>query len=234
MPFYDTNAKFDSSLIDKMGGTGKALGFLGQSLVDTQKDKLEAKKQESTTKYYDAETKMNLDKNTREAEKNTREIENEKRILKEASEDKNKMAELEDGLIKAYETKHPIFMGAKTKDGKEVPEYKNMTRSEKLALIKLAGDEQINPKSANVVNVSTREDGERVAIFKDGTIKPLGFKAKDYQNKSTTKDNSKVTKDAPYGFNEDGTPKTIRQVGEEQTKKRYEEKYGSTATLNID
>lgn len=49
MGFYDTKAKFDSSLINNMGGTGKAFAYLGQSLSDisdAETKKLKEKKDE--------------------------------------------------------------------------------------------------------------------------------------------------------------------------------------------
>lgn len=217
MGFYNTNQKFDSTLIDKMGGTGKALGYLGQSLSDVEKDKVSLDKERSIADYYKQEAVLNTDKNNRENEK-------EKRIIEEASRDKNKMTALEDGLIKAYENKHPIFMGMKTKDGKENPEYKNMTREDKLALIKIVGEEQSSQKSPDVVNVTTREDGERVAIFKDGSIKPLGFKAKDYNTPSSKKD-----KEDSKGWEED-----VSKKHDPYKNGKIQKKFGDTATLKID
>lgn len=217
MGFYDTNQKFDSTLIDKMGGTGKALGYLGQSLSDVEKDKVSLDKERAISDYYKQEAVLNTDKNNRENEK-------EKRIIEEALRDKNKMTALEDGLIKAYENKHPIFMGMKTKDGKENPEYKNMTREDKIALIKIVGEEQSSPKSPDVVNVSTREDGERVAIFKDGSIKPLGFKAKDY-NTPSPKKAEEDSKDWEENVSKKFDPYKNGKI---------QKKFGDTATLGID
>ena len=121
-------------------------------------------------------------------------------------------------MIKAYEEKHPIFMGRKTKDGADIPEYSNMTREDKIALIKIAGEEQNNKNTLKVVDVTTAADGTKMAIFSDGTSKDLGFKAKTDWNTPKQKELS----DAEL------------QIGETKTKKRREEFERKTSLANFE
>ena len=48
------------------------------------------------------------------------------------------------------------------------------------------------------------------------------------------KNSKSITKEAPYGFNSDGTTKTAIQYGEEQTELRKKKFYGDTGSIKID
>lgn len=171
--WYDTEAKFKIN-----EGAGKEFIAIGDTIAKLGKQQEDKVQQDLINNNNKVMLDLNKDKNTRENNKAEIDIKKEQYILDELTKDKTKVTAIEDGMIKAYEDKHPIFMGKKTKDGIDIPEYSNMTREDKLALIKLAGDEQNNKNTPKVVDVTTAADGTKMAIFSDGTSKDLGFKAK--------------------------------------------------------
>ncbi len=171
--WYDTEAKFKIN-----EGAGKEFIAIGDTMAKLGKQQEDKVQQDLINNNNKVMLDLNKDKNTRENNKAEIDIKKEQYILDELTKDKTKVTAIEDGMIKAYEDKHPIFMGKKTKDGIDIPEYSNMTREDKLALIKLAGDEQNNKNTPKVVDVTTSADGTKMAIFSDGTSKDLGFKAK--------------------------------------------------------
>lgn len=171
--WYDTEAKFKIN-----EGAGKEFVAIGDTMAKLGKQQEDKVQQDLTNNYNKTMLDLNVNKDKREAEKVSLDTKKEQYILDELSKDKNKATAIEDGMIKAYEKNHPIYMGVKTKDGTDIPEYSNMTREDKLALIKLAGDEQNNKNTPKVVDVTTSADGTKMAIFSDGTSKDLGFKAK--------------------------------------------------------
>jgi hypothetical protein len=132
--------------------------------------------------------------------------------------DKLTQTQKEDALIKAYEEKHPKFMGKVDKDGKDIPDYSQKTRLEKLALVQMAGNEVINKKTGKVVNVYTGADGHKMAVFNDGSEKKLS-KAHIYNNNNNSSSKTTKVKDLGYGFNTDGTAKTFEQYTTERNKK---------------
>lgn len=171
--WYDTEAKFKIN-----EGAGKEFIAIGDTMAKLGKQQEDKVQQDLINNNNKVMLDLNKDKNIRENNKAEIDIKKEQYILDELTKDKTKVTAIEDGMIKAYEDKHPIFMGKKTKDGTDIPEYSNMTREDKLALIKLAGDEQNNKNTPKVVDVTTAADGTKMAIFSDGTSKDLGFKAK--------------------------------------------------------
>lgn len=178
--FFDTSAKFD---INKNAGAG--LVGAGKALSGMSDVQIDKKKRAETKEYKDASMQIQKNQDERSQKRLQNEEAETKRIIEKAKSSKEEKVKLEDATIKAFESKHPIFMGMKTKDGKPNESYNNLTREDKIALIKLASNEAYNPKSPSVVNVTTREDGQRIAIYKDGTIKDLGFKAKTDWNKAS-------------------------------------------------
>lgn len=177
--WYDTEAKFQIN-----EGAGKEFTALGDTMAKLGKQEEDRTQQTLINNNNKVMMKLQENKDQREATKSL----DDKRIVDEAIKDKNKMAELEDGMIRAYEDKHPIFMGKKTKDGADIPEYSSMTRGDKLALIKIAAEEQNNKNTPKVVDVTTAADGSKMAIFSNGTSKDLGFKAKTDWNTPKQKD----------------------------------------------
>ncbi len=90
---------------------------------------------------------------------------------------KQKTLDMEDALIKGYEEKHPKFMGKVDNDGKGIETYGTKTRLEKLALIQMVGNEVNNKKTPKIKNIMTSKDGQRIAVFEDGTEKVLKYTA---------------------------------------------------------
>lgn len=214
--WYDTDAKF--KINESAGKEFIALGDTMAKLGKQQEDKVQ---QDLTNNYNKVMLDINKNKDSRDAEKSTLDIKREQFIMDEAQKDKTKATAIEDSMIKAYEDKHPIFMGKKTKDGVDIPEYSNLAREDKLALIKLAGDEQNNKNTPKVVDVSTAADGTKIAIFSNGTTKDLGFTAKTDWNKPKEKELS---------FDQQ------QQLGNNLTKQRIEanKKKNDLASFNID
>lgn len=171
--WYNTEAKFKIN-----EGAGKEFVAIGDTMAKLGKQQEDKVQQELINENNKVMLELNKDKNIRENNKAATDAEKEKYIMDELVADKKKATAIEDGMIKVYEEKHPIFMGKKTKDGADIPEYANMTREDKLALIKIAGDEQNNKNTPKVIDVTTAADGSKMAIFSDGTSKDLGFKAK--------------------------------------------------------
>lgn len=171
--WYDTEAKFKIN-----EGAGKEFVAIGDTMAKIGKQQEDKVQQDLINENNKVMLELNKDKNIRENNKATFDTKKEQYIMDELVADKNKAAAIEDGMIKVYEEKHPIFMGKKTKDGVDISEYSNMTREDKLALIKIAGDEQNNKNTPKVVDVTTAADGSKMAILSDGTSKNLGFKAK--------------------------------------------------------
>jgi hypothetical protein len=151
------------------------------------------------------------------------------KLEKEA--DKLTQIQKEYALIKAYEEKHPKFMGKVDKNGKDIPGYNQKTRLEKLALIQMVGNEVINKKSGKVVNVYTGADGHRMAVFDDGSEKKLS-KAHIYNNNNNLSLNTTKVKDLGYGFNADGTAKTFKQYATEKNNERLKLKKKKFEKLN--
>lgn len=177
--WYDTEAKFKIN-----DGAGKEFVAIGDTMAKLGKQEEDRTQQALINNNNKVMMQLQENKDQREATKSL----NDQRIVDEAIKDKNKMSALEDGMIRAYEDRHPIFMGKKTKDGADIPEYNSLTREDKLALVKLAGDEQNNKNTPKVVDVTTAADGSKMAIFSDGTSKDLGFKAKTDWNTPKQKD----------------------------------------------
>ncbi len=177
---FDTSVRFK---INENSGAG--IVGAGKAMIDLSDTQLDKKKREDAANYKNAMLNIyeNQDKRAEQRLQNDEDATN--RLIEKASKSEADRIELEDATIKAFEEKHPIFMGKKNKDGSINKDYEKLSRAEKLALVKLGANEAFNPKTPQVINVSTRADGERVAIYKDGTIKPLGFKAKDYQQSSS-------------------------------------------------
>lgn len=213
--WYDTEAKFKIN-----EGAGKEFVAIGDTMTKLGKQQEDKVQQEITNNYNKTMLDLNVNRDKREAEKVTLDTKKEQYVLDELSKDKTKATAIEDGMIKAYEDRHPIFMGKKLKDGADNPEYANMTREDKLALIKIAGDEQNNKNTPKVVDVTTAADGAKMAIFSDGTSKDLGFKAKTDWN----------TPKKELSYQEQ------LQIGETLTKKRIEDNKKKTdlASFNIE
>lgn len=181
--WYDTEAKFKIN-----EGAGKEFIAIGDTMAKLGKQQEDRIQQDLINNNNKIMLDLNKNKDSREAIKAENDAKKEQYILDELGKDKTKAIAIEDGMIKAYEDKHPIFMGKKTKDGSDIPEYSTMTREDKLALIKIAGEEQNNKNTPKVVDVTTAADGTKMAIFNDGTSKDLGFKAKVDWNVSKTKE----------------------------------------------
>lgn len=171
--WYDTEAKFKIN-----EGAGKEFVAIGDTMAKLGKQQEDKKQQDLINENNKIMLDLSKNRDKREEDKAILNTQKEQYIMDELVKDKNKATAIEDGMIKAYEDKHPIFMGKKSKDGVDIPEYSNMTREDKLALIKLAGDEQNNKSTPKVTDVTTAADGTKIAIFSDGTTKDLGFKAK--------------------------------------------------------
>lgn len=213
--WYDTEAKFKIN-----EGAGKEFIAMGDTMAKLGKQQEDKVQQDLTNNYNKTMLDLNVNKDKREAEKVSLDTKKEQYILDELTKDKTKATAIEDGMIKAYEKNHPIYMGVKTKGGADIPEYSGMTREDKLALIKIAGDEQNNKNTPKVVDVTTAADGKKMAIFSDGTSKDLGFKAKTDWN--TPK------KEVSY--------QEQLQIGETLTKKRIEDnkKKAELGSFNIE
>lgn len=213
--WYDTDAKFKIN-----EGAGKEFVAIGDTMAKIGKQQEDKVQQDITNNYNKVMLDINKNKDTRENEKAVLDSKKEQLIMDELVQDKRKTTAIEDGMIKAYEERHPIFMGKKSKDGVDIPEYSNMTREDKLALIKIAGDEQNNKNSPKVVDVTTAADGSKIAIFSDGNTKDLGFKAKTDWN----------TPKKELSYQEQ------LQIGETLTKKRIEDnkKKNDLASFNIE
>lgn len=214
--WYDTEAKFKIN-----EGAGKEFIAIGDTMAKLGKQQEDKAQQELINNSNKVMLDLNKNKDTREAVKAENDVKKEQYILDELSKDKTKATAIEDGMIKAYEDKHPIFMGKKTKDGADIPDYSTMTREDKLALIKIAGEEQNNKNTPKVVDVTTAADGSKMAIFNDGTSKDLGFKAKVDWNTPKSKETSLAEQ---------------QLIGETLTKKRIEDnkKKSQLAGFNID
>lgn len=200
--WYDTEAKFKIN-----EGAGKEFIAIGDTMAKLGKQQEDKVQQDLINNSNKVMLDLNKNKDAREAVKAENDVKKEQYILEELQKDKTKATLIEDGMIKAYEEKHPIFMGRKTKDGADIPEYSNMTREDKIALIKIAAEEQNNKNTPKVVDVTTAADGTKMAIFNDGTSKDLGFKAKVDWNTPKSKEVS---------FAEQ------QLIGETLTKKRIE------------
>lgn len=212
--WYDTEAKFKIN-----EGAGKEFIAIGDTMAKLGKQQEDKVQQDLINNSNKVMLDLNKNKDTREAVKAENDVKKEQYILEELQKDKTKATLIEDGMIKAYEEKHPIFMGRKTKDGADIPEYSNMTREDKIALIKIAGEEQNNKNTPKVVDVTTAADGTKMAIFNDGTSKDLGFKAKVDWNTPKSKEVSLAEQ---------------QLIGETLTKKRIEDNKKKSDLANFE
>lgn len=210
---YDT--KVNRVLGDNQNG--KALAAIGSTMVQLGEQKERRTQTSNTDKYRASVLKLQENQDKRAAAQFETNQAKDKVIIDKALKDEKTKIELENSLIKAYEMKHPKYMGKLTPDGKENDQYKDFSRTDKLALIEIIGKEQSNKKTPTVKNVYTAEDGKKIAVYTNGSTTVLPYNAKVDWNKG--KDKS-VSKEAPYGLNKDGSIKTAKQFGEEQTKLR--------------
>lgn len=213
----DTKPKFDSSILQSIGGEGKAFAYLGQSLTEVDK---QIKDEQKTKATIDLQNKELDSKNKQvaimENTYNDTKTQNERIQAEKTAENDAKVSVMDKQLIK---------LGANPSD---------YSYSEKL----YAGDKvEIlhTDKSDLKFSQFVYNNKTPYAVYKDKNdnlvTKPL------FQNSGENGQSDKghkATPTSPYGFNSDGSSKTAQQFGEEETSKKIKAKYGSTATLKLD
>lgn len=213
----DTKPKFDSSILQSVGGEGKAFAYLGQGLTEVDKQIKDEQK-----------TKATIDLQNKELDT------------------KNKQVAIMENTYKDTKTQNEKTQNEKTAENnakvKTMREYlskqgidtKNYSDSD----ILYAGDtiEKVHTDKSDLkFSQFVYNNKTPYAVYKDKNdnlvTKPLFENS--VENGQSDKKN-KATPTSPYGYNPDGSSKTALQFGEEQTAKRIKDKYGSTAALKLD
>lgn len=213
--WHDTKPRFDSSILQSIGGEGKAFAYLGQSLSEIDKQNKDEQK-----------TKASLDLQNRELDTKDKQVtvmENTYNDSK-AQNEKNQADKTAENSAKVKTMKEYL-----TKKGVDVGSYSDSD-------ILYAGDtiEKTHTDKSDFKYSQIIYDANKTpyALFKDSKD---NIKTQPLFNSSTPTDKKdKATPTSPYGYNSDGTSKTAQQFGEEETARSIKKKYGSTASLKID
>lgn len=233
MGFYDTKAKFDSSLINNMGGTGKAFAYLGQSLSDisdAETKKLKEKKDEEWKQklYQDsrADRKEDIDfrnnNANREQSNFNANMDFKKDEAKREQKNFNTKFDFQKEKINQSESKEN---DANTSKAKIMREYLNSNG------VKTDGYSDKDLIYAGDIIEKTHSDKS------DYKFSQIVYKDKEpfamYKN---TKGETKI--EALFGGSTDVDGTNQREINEMKADKKYQDylkkKHGSTATLNID
>ncbi len=213
----DTKPKFDSSILQSIGGEGKAFAYLGQSLTDIDKQNKDEQK-----------TKATFDIQNKELGLKEKQVDIQNKLYADGKEKDTKVE-----ADKATEN------SAKVKTMREYLSKQGIdTKSYTDSDILYAGDniEKIHTDKSDLkFSQFVYNNKTPYAVYKDKNdnlvTKPL-FENAGQSGQSDKK--NKPDSNNPYGFNSDGSSKTALQFGEEEASKRAKVKYGSTAALNID
>jgi hypothetical protein len=191
MGYYDTmKPRFDMS---GAGGVGKAIQGFGDGMAKFAEVGQDVKKREKETQRLKNQAegmKKYLQQNGIDTTNMSDDDARDNFNIHKATIDDNYRKSVEDGLISAWEKHHPFTMGKMIKNPKydpdkpesvanakgfENPNY-TTSRHEKLARIKMIGEEQNNKHTPRVVKTTANENGDVVAVYDNGETKVLPFK----------------------------------------------------------
>lgn len=204
----------DTELVKYAGGMGRAFAKLGETASDMEKEK---RARDIEDKQLTMENQKYQDlRNDRQEDVNYRN--------KAYNDSRNDRKEDIDHRNKSYN------------DSREDTKFNQNMQQATFDLNKSNADREFGLSSAkfNLAKEQAKQGDGVKPIYSNG-VAFLPTKNEDgtisYTPLLSKKGNDK---DAPYGYNEDGSVKTAQQWGEEETEKRKTKKFGEFSSLSID